>query len=229
MKYYIISILIPFFILGCAGIDTTKRLETVVDREYIPKECPQFTHNLVIDGKKYSTNYDISVTSVVTDLDSFIESLERNKLARQTFNSGVKESNKALVILGEPETSHFKRVKKRILVDRICPKFIYKPNIKAKKLTDNFTPESNTTYVVITLDEMVTELQRNKFARETYNNQIDTINKKSFVKGLKARFDNTVTISVEKIDETTNKIKKLATDTVKDKVKETTKETIFGD
>jgi hypothetical protein len=229
MKNYIILVIIStIFFSGCVGIQTTKRLETVVDRVYIPKECPKFTHQLKIDGKKYTTN-DVSQTMVIVPLDPFLESLERNKLARQEFNKIVVESNEPLVVPGEPETNNFKRVEKRIFVNRDCPKYTYKPVIGAKKLKSDFLPETNTTYVVITLDEMVTKLEQNKMARETYNDGVEEINQKSFVDAMKKKFNDVVEITVEKIDDTAAAIKKMAVDKTKTIVKDKAKEAVFGE
>lgn len=227
-KTILITIASVFLFVGCAGLETTKRLETVIDRVYVPKECPTFTHQLEIPGKKYKGNNDVSQTMVITPLEPFVESLERNKMARQKFNEKVDTSNQPLIVKGEPETSNFIRVEKRIFVDRECPKFYYQPEIKAKKLKTDFTPETNTTYVVITLDELVTSLERNKMARETYNSHIDEINKPSFVELMKKKFDSAIEITVEKIDDTAAAIKKVAVDKTKTIVKEKAKEAVFG-
>lgn len=227
-KTIIFGLLISITFIGCSGLTPNKRLETVIDRHYIPKECPTFTHQLKINAQKYQNNNDVSQTTVITELTPFVESLERNKLARQSFNTVVIESNKPLIVPGEPETSNFQRVVKTIFVDRECPKYLYKPIINAKKLTPDFQPETNTTYVVITLDEMVSVLERNKMARESFNSQIDIINKPSFVEAMKAKFDSAVKITVEKIDDTAAKIKELATEKVKTVAKDKVKETVFG-
>ena len=217
------------FMVGCSGINVEKRLETVIDRSYIPKECPTFTHQLSIDGKKYMNENESLETTVIVSLSTLVESLERNKLARQTFNDGITKSNEPLIVPGVPETSNFKRVEKRIFVNRDCPKYIYKPQIPAKKLLPNFTPDVDTTYVVITLDEMVTELERNKLARETYNSNIDEINEKSFVENMKAKFDTAIEVTIEKIDDTAAAIKQAAFDKTKDVVVDVAKDKVFGD
>jgi len=229
MKKIILTTFTVIFLLsGCAGIQTTKRLETVIDRVYVPKECPTFTHQLKIDGKKYKGNNTFANTMVITELDPFLVSLERNKLSRQEFNRVVKESNQPLKVPGVPETNNFQRVEKRIFVNRECPKYYYKPEIKAKKLKPNFSPENNTTYVIITLDELLTKLEQNKMARNTYNDGIDEINEKSFVENMKQKFDDVVELTVEKIDDTASAIKKMAVDKTTSVVKEKASEAVFG-
>lgn len=220
MKKQIIIILgVLTIFTGCVMFDVTPRVETVIDRHYVPKECPKFTHKLVIDGNRYMGNNDVSQTTVITPLDSFVESLERNKLAREEFNNVIVESNKPHIVLGEPETSNFKRVTKRIFINRDCPKYTYKPNIPAKKLKNDFKAYTNTTYVVITLDEMLTKLEKNKMVRETYNEGIEDINEKSFVDSMKNKFDDVVEVTVEKIDDTAATIKKFVADKTKEYAK----------
>ena len=224
-----VAVIISTVFTGCVGwFDVTPRLETVVDTVYVPKECPTYTHTLKIDGSKYSNQKEYSETMVVIDLDSFLESLERNKLARQTFNNGVKESNKELKIEAKPETTNFKRIEKRIFVQRICPKYTYKPQIKARKLTDQFKSDTNTTYVVVTLDNMILSMEKHKLSKETYNQHIDIINDKPFTEAMKEKFDGYVEIAVDKINETAKAIKEKAIDIAKDEAVDYAKEKTFG-
>jgi len=223
MKSIILSILIilPIFTFsGCSWWSVTPRTETVIDRVYIPEECPTFTHSLRISGSKYNVSKEYNQTMVITLLDPFLESLERNKLARQTFNNGVTESNKELLIPGTPETSNFERVQKRIFVARDCPKYVYKPVVKARKLTDKFSADNNTTYVVISLNNMVFSMEKHKLAKEVYNGHIDTINKKPFTEEMKSKFDGYMKITVDKINDTIAAIKGKAKDEAFDFAKE---------
>lgn len=170
----LVAALLPL-LTGC-WLSVTPRVETVVDVSYVPQKCPTFTHSLKINGKKYNLNSDYNQTMVITALDPFLESLERNKMARQTFNDGITTSNQVKKIPGIPETSNFVRVHKTIFVERDCPKYTFKPQIKARKLTEAFKEDTNSTYVVITLDNLLTSMERHKLAKATYNTNIDLIN-----------------------------------------------------
>ena len=229
-KSIIVTTTVILFV-GCAGIQTSQRLETVVDRVYIPKECPTFNYQIKINGKKYVDNKILQTNDqplVITELKTIVESLEKNNLVRKEFNKKIEETNKELIIPGKPTTNNFKRIQKRIFVDRECPKYYYKPTIKVKKLTNDFRADKNTTYIIIPLDELVTELEQNKLAREVYNENVEKINEKSFVEAMKNKFDVAIAITVEKIDETVNTIKKIALKKTKDVLKNKAKEVIFG-
>ena len=222
MKKYrhllIVVAMIPM-LTGCWW-DVTPRVETVVDVSYVPQECPIFTYSLKIDGSKYKAGKDYNKTMVITALDPFLESLERNKLARQTFNDGITNSNKVLTVPGIPETSNFVRIEKRIFVERDCPKYTFKPQVKARKLTPKFSADTNTTYVVIALDNMIVAMEKHKMAKEAYNEHIDEINKLPFTDAMKLKFNGYMKITVDKINDTADAIKAKAKDYGKDKVKE---------
>lgn len=221
MKAYILAILMMPFLTGCFSLfDITPRVETVIDRVYVPQECPTFTYTLKINGSKFNPNSSYSETMIITTLDSFLESLERNKLARQTFNNGIKESNKVVRIPGVAQTSNIKRIEKRIFVKRECPKYTYKPQIKARKLTSKFIPDNNTTYVVFSLNNMVILMEKYKMSKEVFNNHIDVINKKPFTEEMNHKFYGYVEIAVSKIDDTADAIKVKAKDKAFDSAKE---------
>jgi len=207
-RNFIISILIVTIFSGCTSLfDVTPRIETVVDTVYVPTQCPTYTYSLKINGSKYDDHKKYSKTMVIANLDTFLESLERNKLARQTFNKGIIESNKETKVIATPKTSNFKRIEKRIFVKRECPKYTYTPKIKVRKLTKNFKKDSNTTYVVIPLDNIILSMEKYKLAKETYNKHIDEINNKSFKKEMKNNFDGHIDNTVTKIDKTKKNIK----------------------
>ena len=218
-KHILIVVALIPMLTGCWW-DVTPRIETVVDVSYVPQECPTFTHTLKIDGSKYKSSKEYNQTMVITALDPFLESLERNKLARQTFNDGITKSNKMLTIPGIPETSNFVRVEKRIFVERVCPKYTFKPQVKARKLTPKFSADNNVTYVVITLDNIVLAMERHKLSKETYNEHVEVINKLPFTEAMKLKFHGYMKISVDKINDTADAIKAKAVDFGKDKVKE---------
>lgn len=210
---------------GCFP-EPTPRVETVIDRVYVLKECPTFYYNLNIKGSKFSKDVGYSDQTLVIGLDPFLTSLEQNKLARETLNTFVTESNEHIIVPGIPETSNFKRVEKRIFVNRECPSFYYTPEIKARKLTPNFKPDVNETYVVITLDNMVTSLEQNKLARETFNKHVKDINDPTYVEKLKEQYESSTEIILDGIKDTidiiktkvvtaaVNKTKKIVTDKI---------------
>lgn len=204
MKKYLIFMAIAVVFSGCCCV--TPHVETVVDRVYVPKQCPTFNNELQISGKKYKTNvvYD---DSVIIPVDTLLTSLEKNKMARQTFNTNIKHSNKIVKVPGKPQTSNFVRVEKRIFVERDCPLYIYRPTIKAKKLTSSFKKDNNTTYVVIKTDKLIESLEKNKMAKQKYNQDIKKINSYSFVEKAKEKFDSVIKITTDKISDTTKKIK----------------------
>jgi hypothetical protein len=218
-RHLLIAIAIIPMLSGCWW-DVTPRIETVVDVSYIPQECPTFPYVLKIKGEKYKAGREYNQTMVITALSPFIESLERNKLARETFNKAILESNKVLTVPGIPETSNFVRVQKRIFVERECPKYTFKPQIKARKLTPRFIADNNTTYVVIPLDNIVLSMERHKLSKKTYNEHVESINKLPFTEAMKLKFNGYMKISVDKINDTADAIKAKAVDYSKGKVKE---------
>lgn len=213
MVKFIIPSLIALFITGCFP-EPNIRTETVIDRIYVPKECPTYYNDLNIQGSKFSKDKTYNETMVIIELDSLLLTMEQNKMARETFNKFVDESNEHILVPGTPETNNFKRIEKRIFVNRECPSFYYSPEIKAKKLTENTKLDMNTTYVVVTLDNMVTSMEHNKLSRDTFNAHVDTVNSKTFIESAKEKYDSSVDIVSEAIDETIMKIKeKIVKDT----------------
>lgn len=178
MKSIIAVGAITFLTTGCASIFTSLK-EVAVDKLYIQKQCPTFNHQFEIAGKKYKSN-DVSETSVVMSLDDFTTSLAKNTKARELFNTSVVESNKETLVKDESVENPSERVVKRIYVDRQCPKYYYSPEFTAKKLTPAFTPVENTTYVVVTLDNMTFQLEKYKTEKDVFNTSVDELNSKPF-------------------------------------------------
>ena len=163
---------------GCASLFTSFK-GVVVDKVYVPKQCPTFDHQFEIPGKKYKSN-DTEETTLVTRLDDLTISLARNTKARELFNVAVTESNKETLVRDESIDDPSERVTKRIFVDRECPKYYYSPEFTAKKLTQTFTPEDGVTYVVILLDNMVFQMEKHKKEKEVFNGVVDDLNSKPF-------------------------------------------------
>lgn len=163
---------------GCSSLFTQHK-EVAVDKLYIQKQCPIFTHTFEINGRKYKTN-DTIETVVVLPIDSLTESLAKNTKAREIFNNSIIESNKEVLVPDTSVGSGAERVVKRIYVDRVCPQYHYTPEFNAKKLTHNFIPNENTTYVVIPLDNLITQLEKHKKTKEVFNSTVDELNAKPF-------------------------------------------------
>lgn len=176
IKLYVILVFV-LFLYGCTGLDVTKKVETVVDRVYISKECPKFHYQLKMNGRKFDNIIDNNTTSVIITYEQLIDTLEKNKLAREEFNKIVEEMNIVKVVKGIPQTNNYKVVEKRIFVERECPKFTYKPTFNVKKLTNDFRNDTSETFIIIDYDMFITELEKNKMIREEFNLQVDNINR----------------------------------------------------
>ncbi len=163
---------------GCASIFTPLK-EVAVDKLYVSKQCPTFNHSFDIPGKKYQTN-EVSETSVVMKLEDLTLALSSNTKARQIFNDSITESNKEIMVKDESVGADAERVVKRIYVNRECPKYYYSPEFAAKKLLPTFTPEPATTYVVISLEKMVFQVEKHKTEKTTFNKSVEELNKKPF-------------------------------------------------
>lgn len=174
----IIVFVLTFILSGCSISSWFTQLEDVaIDKKYITKQCPTYNHEFDIKGKKYSENLDNSTTHAIIRLGDLTNSLESYKMVKTTFNNDIIESNQPKIVI-DPNKNAFKRIEKTIFVDRECPSFNYSPEFKAKKLTDKFQAEANTTYVVLPLEPFMYELEKSKTYRETYNTEIEKLNSK---------------------------------------------------
>lgn len=167
-----------FLLSGCSSFFTFYK-EIAIDKVYVPKQCPTFDHQFEIPGKKYKSN-DVTETTLVTRLDDLTISLARNTKAREIFNNTIIESNKETMVKDTSFDNPSERVVKRVYVDRECPKYYYSPEFTAKKLTPTFTPEEGVTYVVITLDNMVFQMEKHKKEKDVFNGVVDDLNSKPF-------------------------------------------------
>ena len=182
IKTQLFMIITAVALSGCASIFTPLK-EVAVDKLYVQKQCPTFNHSFDIPGKKYQTN-EVSETSVVMKLEDLTMALSSNTKAREIFNTSITESNKETLVKDESVGIDAERVVKRIYVNRECPKYYYSPEFSAKKLLPAFTPEANTTYVVVSLEKMVFQMEKHKKEKETYNTSVDDLNKKPFPENL---------------------------------------------
>lgn len=166
--------ILSLFTVGCIPF-INKEKEIAIDKVYVQKQCPTFEHGFEIVGRKYTTN-ESPTTSVVLKLDDLTIALASNTKARETFNKSVVESNKEVFVKDTTASENAERTVKKIFVDRKCTKYNYSPEFNVRKLTSEFKPLENTTYVVVTLDNLTFEIEKHKKLKNIFNESVEKLN-----------------------------------------------------
>jgi len=167
----IVLMMMSFFMVSCTSLFNSHE-SVAVDKLYVYKKCPLFFHKFEIAGKKYESN-DVSQVSVIMKLSDLTQSLASNTEAREVFNDAVREMNQDKLV---KDAKPGKRVIKKIYIEQKCPTYEYSPKFVAVKLTDMFKAEDNITYVVISLDKMVFQMEKHKHTKEIFNNVVMKLN-----------------------------------------------------
>lgn len=179
MKRLLISILLAIGLSGCVMTSWfTFYNEVAVDTLYVTTQCPTFDHVIEIPGKKFKLT-DVKYlkpSKVVFKLNDLVATLQSNKQARNDFNLVVNTSNQERLVKDPSASSDAERVVKRVFIKRKCPTYDYTPKFKAKLLAVTFVPEAGVVYVVVDFDSMILETQKNKVARQVYNEAVEQIN-----------------------------------------------------
>lgn len=176
---------------GCSWLFPTPVVETVIDRVYVPRECPTYDYQFEFVLKKYESNIQYADNVIAFDSKELITDIEQYKMAKNKFNEYIINNNNTTVVYGTPLTNNFKRVEKRIFVDRPCPKFNYSPEFKIVKANKLHASDNNVTIFVSDLPSVITNIEKFKMYKTRYNEYSESTVPKNFTDVLQSKLTDT--------------------------------------